>query len=153
MQSSNAKGALVNIIDYETKQFEYLFPWVGVTAFASEEKHGEEYSSYEGSIVEGYVDSYASLLESKFDFDIEEARLITKEELTDSETFKCSEEENSCLESPYPWIYSTTYWSGSAYDTNYVWNVDSIGDFVDSNDNSDTEVGVRPVIVISKSVF
>ena len=150
MQSSKAKGAMVEI---DGENVNYLFPWIGVTAFASEEKHGEEYSSYEGSIVEGYVDTYASLLEDKYAVEIEEARLITKEELTDSETFKCSEEKNSCLESPYPWIYSTTYWSGSACGTNDVWDVGSNGNFGNDSYDNGNGGGVRPVIVISKSVF
>ena len=153
MQSSKAKGAIVNVIDWETEQFEYIFPWVGVTAFSSEEQHGENYSDYEGSIVEGYVNDYAELLESKFDVEIEEARLITKDELVDEDTFNCSEEEYSCLNSSYPWIYSTSYWSGSANDNIDVWIVDSIGGFGNNDYSDDDGFGVRPVIVISKSYF
>ena len=64
----------------EEELFDFIFPWVGVTAFASEEQHGTNYNDYNGSIVEEYVNDYAELLESKFDVEIEEARLITYED-------------------------------------------------------------------------
>ena len=84
--------------------------------------------------------------------DVVEARLITKDELT-SEEIGCSTGDYTCTGSAYPWIYSTSYWSGSAFNTNYVWYVDSNGDFGDSNFSNVFLSGVRPVIIISKSNF
>ena len=129
--------------------------WYGTTAFSSVSQKGANYSSYNGSIVEGYVNNYKNIIETNYGVDVVEARLITKEELTDSNTLKCSEDSYSCLNSSYPWIYSTSYWSGSAYDTDasHVWRVASNGDFIFSGYSNDQAVGVRPVIVISKSVF
>ena len=69
-------------------------------------------------------------------------------------TFGCNESEYTCTSSAYPWIYATTYWSGSANDDYYVWSVSSNGIFVDIGyDYDDFGDGVRPVITISKSLF
>ena len=53
----------------------------GITAFSSFEQKGENYSSYEGSIVEGYVNDYKTIIESEYGVEVEEARLIRKDEL------------------------------------------------------------------------
>ena len=117
----------------------------GTTAFSNTN------STYAGSIVEGYVNNYKTILEKDYGVDVVEVRLISYDELTDSETFACVE-YNSCS-SKYPWIYSTSYWSGSATDASYVWVVDSDGDFRYSAYGYDYDFGVRPVIIISKSNF
>ena len=118
----------------------------GTTLFSSSEVHGTNYSSYEGSIVEGYVNEYKSKLEA-IGAEIEEARLITKEEL---EGLGCSSSGYTCSSAP-SFIYSTSYWSGSANNTDDVWIVYSDADF-DSYPYTDYEdFGVRPVIGISIS--
>ena len=127
------------------------FPWYGTVAFATEDKHGTNYSDYNGSLIETYVNDYAVKLES-MGVNIESARLITKDELT-SDEIGCSDTGRTCTGSAYPWIYSTTYWSGSAYDTSYVWVVRSYGNFSYTRYDSDNDFGVRPVIIISKSIF
>ena len=124
-------------------------PIIGTTAFSSDSQKGTNYSDYNGSIVEGYVNNYKTILENDYDVDIVEARLITKEELT-SEEIGCSAESNTCINAP-SFIYSTTYWSGSAISTNVVWSV-----YIDGKLNIyafgyDNNFGVRPVIVLKKS--
>ena len=108
-------------------------------------------STYAGSIVEGYVNNYKTILEKDYGVDVVEVRLISYDELTDSETFACVEYD-SCS-SKYPWIYSTSYWSGSANNTDYVWYVFSNGYFGYNNYYDGNRFGVRPVIIISKSNF
>ena len=125
------------------------FPWYGTVAFATEDKHGTNYSDYSGSLIETYVNDYAVKLES-MGVNIESARLITKEELIG---LGCNDSEYTCTGTDYPWIYSTSYWSGSANDTYGVWIVRSIGTFGNYKYNNDHGVGVRPVIIISKSIF
>ena len=120
--------------------------WKGTTPFSSDEIHGTNYSSYEGSIVEGYVNEYKSKLEA-IGAEIEEARLITKEEL---EGLGCSSSGYTCNSAP-SFIYSTSYWSGSANDTNYVWYVSSRADFLYDYYTYSNFFGVRPVIGISIS--
>ena len=125
----------------------------GTTAFSSSTQKGTNYNDYSGSIVEGYVNNYKNILESEYGVDVVEARLITKEELT-SEEIGCSATSYSCTSSTYPWIYATTYWSGSAYGIGNVWYVVSKGYFNNSYDYSNNNnFGVRPVIVISKDYF
>ena len=120
--------------------------------FSNEEYNGANYNDYSGSLVEFYVNNYKLLLESKFDIKVADARLITKEELI-SEKIGCSESNTTCKDSPYEWIYSTSYWTQSTYLT-YLWYVYSHGFFGNfANYETDYAFGVRPVIVISKDSF
>ena len=118
----------------------------GTTLFSSSEVHGTNYSSYEGSIVEGYVNEYKSKLEA-IGAEIEEARLITKEEL---EGLGCSSSGYTCSSAP-SFIYSTSYWSGSAINARDVWCVNSNARFCSGDYASINSFGVRPVIGISIS--
>ena len=124
----------------------------GITMFSNGSQKGDYFSDYNGSLVELYVNDYKSLLENKFGVEILEARLITKEELTDSNTFACSETNNTCSNSPYEWIYGTSYWTSSIFNTDYIWAVTSFKRFESYNYDYDY-FGVRPVIVISKNEF
>ena len=128
-----------------------LTEWYGTTAFSSATQKGTKYSDYNGSIVEGYVNNYKTILENDYDVDIVEARLITKDEL-ESEDIGCDSSNHTCNAAP-SWIYSTTYWTGSANDDFSVWYVFSDGGFYSSSYISDGDIGVRPVIIISKSLF
>ena len=119
--------------------------WYGTTAFSNTG------TAYAGSIVEGYVNAYKTIIEEDYGIPVEAARLISYVELTDSETFACVEYAN-CSDK-YPWIYSTSYWSGSAVDTDVVWYVYSNGYFGFDIYNLCNGLGVRPVIIISKSLF
>ena len=124
----------------------------GTTAFSSPTQKGTNYSDYSGSIVEGYVNNYKTILEEDYGVDVVEARLITKDELT-SDEIGCSDTNYTCKRSAYPWIYSTSYWSGSARNSINVWRVDSNGPFSSLGYDSVNNFGVRPVIIISKSNF
>ena len=116
----------------------------GTTAFSNTS------STYAGSIVEGYVNAYKDILESEeYGIDVVEARLIIKEEL---EGLGCSSSSYSCSSAP-SWVDAISYWSGSAIDNDTVWIVDSVGDFAYNDYNFDYAIGVRPVIIISKSLF
>jgi hypothetical protein len=119
--------------------------WYGTTAFSNSS------STYEGSIVEGYVNNYKTILESDYGVDVVEARLISYDELIDSKTFACLEFDY--CSNKYPWIYSTSYWSGTAIDTYCVWSVFSDGAFDGGSYDDVNQFGVRPVIIISKSNF
>ena len=125
-------------------------PWYGTVPFATADKHGTNYSDYSGSLIETYVNDYEVTIKA-MGVNVESARLITKDELVN--TFGCNESRYTCTGSAYPWIYATSYWSGSAYDSYNVWRVDSNGDFVRVSYDYDYVAGVRPVIIISKSLF
>ena len=129
----------------------------GTTPFSSATQKGTNYSSYNGSIVEGYVNNYKTLLESKYNINIVEARLITINELKDPNTFACEfddTEDPNCINSPYPWIYATTTWTGTAYSEKYIWELDSFGDIIKYEyDYGGFWIGVRPVIVVPKNAI
>ena len=127
-------------------------PYKGTTAFSSDTQKGTNYSDYSGSIVEGYVNNYKNILESEYRVDVVEARLISYDELT-SDEIGCSDTDYTCTGSAYPWIYSTSYWSGSASNTDFVWVVYSNDDLNDIGYDDHFSFGVRPVIVISKDYF
>ena len=121
--------------------------WYGTTAFSNID------STYAGSIVEGYVNNYKSILESDYGVDVVEARLITKDELI-NDGIGCSVFSWNCTSSDYSWIYSTSYWSGSFSDKDGVLIVSSDGNFYyNSLYSTDNNFGVRPVIIISKDYF
>ena len=125
-------------------------PRNGITPFSSSTQKGEKNSSYVGSIVESYINNYSDILLNEYGIVINEARAITYDELTDTNTFKCT--SSSCFKCPYEWIYSSTYWTSTAKDDNYVWRVGYGGIFFASPYNL-ISIGVRPVIVISKDYF
>ena len=133
---------------------------IGYTENSNIRRGTTEYSdgeiTYSGSIVEGYVNNYKNILESYYNIDILEARLLTMNELIDPNTFNCYDGNGrvgTCTNSNYPWIYSTSYWTMTPIsDTEpYIWFVRSDGIFGFLGDCVyDTNLGVRPVIVISR---
>ena len=140
-QNQNARG-----------WFDGASVWYGTTAVSSYTQKGTNYSDYSGSIVEGYVNAYKNILEGEeYGIDVIEARLISYDELTDSKTFSCK--EHDYCSDKYPWIYSTSFWSGSAYNFNSVWSLASDGYLTYYTYNRNFNFGVRPVIIISKSYF
>ena len=126
----------------------------GTTKFSNTNYWSSTVSSYpayvydSNSTLYSYVENYKTYLSTLGVTPIE-ARLITYEEL---ESLGCSGSDNSCSEAP-EWVYATTYWSGSAYTSSYVWLVYSDGSFVNSYYGIGNSRGVRPVITISKSLI
>ena len=128
------------------------YPHRGITAFSSEEQKGTNYSDYNGSLIEEYVNNYKNILESYFGVKVIEARLITLDELVDPNTFACSLDDCSCRNSRYHWIYSTSYWTSVVYDADEVWSVYADGEFHYYYETclNAIDLGVRPVIVVPK---
>ena len=115
----------------------------GVTEFSTNS------TSYTGSIAETYVNNYKEIIEED-GIDVVEARLISYNELVESNTFGC-EEDDYCY-TTNTWIYLTSYWTGSSQ-SNRVWRIYKGGAFALSPYSYDNTFGVRPVIVISKDYF
>ena len=124
------------------------YPYIGVTQFSSSSQKGTKYSDYSGSIVESYVNNYRNILEVEYGLDVVEARLITKEELT-NENIRCVESNSKCNAAP-TFIYSTSYWVGTAYNENKIFAVTSSGNLYNYYYSEEESLGVRPVIVIPK---
>ena len=112
-------------------------------------EYGTGYPAYvydDNTTIKTYVDDYAEYLE-ELGLTIEEARLIKQEELV---SLGCDADAHTCSTSEHEWLYTTIYWSGSAYSDITVWGVHCDG-FFGIRYNFDYCVGVRPVIVISSS--
>ena len=120
------------------------------TAFSSTGYWSSTVSSYpayvydSNSTLYNYVENYRTYLESQ-GAEIEEARLIKKEEL---EALGCSSSDYSCSSAP-SWVYATRYWSGSASSSIYVWSVRSRGDFSCHDCSYGDIFGCRPVITLT----
>ena len=127
------------------------FLYKGTTPFSTTSNMGVVYNDYVGSLVEDYVINYKNNLEEKFDISINEARLVTMADITVDDSFACS--SSSCKNSPYPFIYATSYWLGDPRSTRYVYYVDSDGKLYNSHHSTKNMLGVRSVIVISKNYF
>ena len=74
-------------------------------------------------------------------------RLLTFEEAT---SLGCDANENTCPQDSF--ITDTSFWLGSAYGDDGVWDVNGSGsNFYDCSYDGDNYYGVRPVIEISTS--
>ena len=126
----------------------------GTTKFSNTNYWSSTVSSYptyvydSNSTLYSYVENYKTYL-STLGVTPTEARLITKEEL---EGLGCIVSSGSCSGAP-SWVYSTTYWSGSANLSRYVLSVDSNGTFSLHDYSDNGSYGCRPVITISRSLI
>ena len=101
----------------------------------------------ENSSLYQYVSAYETYLKEN-GVGSASATLISYEQL---DYLQCSGDDNLCSDAP-TWVYSTSYWTGSAYSADLVWTVTSHGTFGGGGyDNFDNDCGVRPVITISTS--
>lgn len=124
--------------------YEYdAYPVIATTKFSNSG------SNYNGSIVEEYVNNYKIEIE-KLGIVVEEARIITYEELTNSNTFNCMIDYG--CSNKYTWIYTSSYWVGSA-DSNTIYGLLEDNVFVPVNYSDLKRFGVRPVITIAKQYF
>ena len=129
-------------------------PYIGVIPFSDTnywESYTNEYPSYvynENSNAYQYVENYKTYLE-RLGVVINEARLISSDELVDK--LGCNKYAMVCsgLEE---WITSTVYWAGSAYSMDNIWRVPA-NSVYDSNSYTYNSLGVRPVIVMPKSML
>ena len=120
---------------------------MGVLPFSNDYIKGVNYSDYSGSKVEYYVNNYKNKLK-EFGVNIIDARLITAQELMDQQTFKCVYLEGCSTD--YPWIYATSYWTGTPTNDTNLWGVGADNTFEDYI-YYQTRLGVRPVIIMDKN--
>ena len=92
-----------------------------------------------------YVEGYKTKL-TGYGVTIKDARLLTYEEAIDP-SIGCDASNYSCPTNGF--IRNTTFWIGAAYNKIAAWRVDTDGFFSGRYDN-EGEIGVRPVIVVSK---
>ena len=120
----------------------------GTTPFSSTSYWSSIVSSYSAyvynsnSSIYNYVENYKTYLQNQ-GVEIEEARLIKEMEL---DALGCG--EKGCLEAP-DWVYSTSYWAGFAFNTKFIYAVDTNGSYRTFSFSNDYTVGVRPVIIFN----
>jgi len=119
----------------------------GVVAFSNSN------TSYSGSIVEEYVNNYSEYL-SSLEVTPISSRLIKEEDLRRLGCIIYLEPlpDGYCSNS-YDWLYSTSYWTQSTFIEGEVISVNSSGSIGSFPYDFFGVMGVRPVIVISKSNF
>ena len=118
------------------------FPLIGTTVFSTTD------STYSGSIVEAYVDNYASYL-TGLGANVNKVRLITVEEL---KVLGCNMVDYTCNRE-FSFVYSTTYWTGTSYDYDQIYAVSSTNLLGAPYYYLSNQLGVRPVIEIALSEF
>jgi hypothetical protein len=94
--------------------------------------------------IKTYVDEYVEYLEAQ-GVSVT-GRLIKQEELV---SLGCNVSNHRCSSAP-AWVYQTSFWSGSAYDSIGVWDVITSGQFNYYTFYYSNSLGVRPVIILEK---
>ena len=128
-------------------------PLIGIKSFSNTNYWSSTINSYpayvynENSQSYENIENYKSYLEG-LGTKINEARLITIEEL---EELGCSTTTNIC-DSSVNWIYTTTYWTGTASSSSGMWRIRSDG-ILGRNTYTNKDSGIRPVIVIDRSLI
>ena len=141
IQDSTARGWVLDADEF-----------IGTVMFSENEYWLGSFSTYPAYVYNSnselftYVENYKNYL-SLFNVNIENARLISLEEL---ESLGCV--GSSCEDAP-KWVYSTSYWAGTARDAYSILEVDSGAYCGAIEPYAEDNFGVRPVIVISKDYF
>ena len=111
-------------------------------------EYGSSYPAYvydSNSNLYVHVENYKNYL-SSIGASINKARIMTYEEAIN---FGCQPSGN--CSSSYPWIYSTTYWIGSAYNSDTMWRISTNNLLDKDKDYYDVARGIRPIIEIDTS--
>lgn len=147
IQNSDAIGFISN--DKPIKavtEFSATTYWQEETTYPSEVYNQKDENGNYMSTVMNYVNEYKEYLEKQGAV-INDARLLTYGEATekgcvfDLPTFTCSAAPE--------WIYSTSFWLGTAYNNSTLWSIWSHSSFVNNYYNGIfLRLGVRPVIEV-----
>ena len=122
----------------------------GGTTFSNDYQKGSRYSSYTGSLVQGYTNNYKILLERIFGIELAGAGALDYYVMTDQTVFACATEEECAVK--YPWMFTTSYWGTNAYGDTAAFGVLSSGSYGGYN-YLEGRLGVRPVIFVNKAYF
>ena len=114
-------------------------------------KYGTSYPVYvfdSNSNLYSPLNNYETYLKSTLGKSSVTTKLITYEDLIN---LGCNSDDNTCASAPY-WIYSTKYWTGSAYNNNKLWGITASNNISYTYfNNPKAGRGLRPVITIKKS--
>jgi surface protein len=150
IQNPKAKGALLD------ENFKNVIEDYGAITFSSNNYWSEYYGSNYPRYVYSYfyssdiivpLSNYTSYLNDS-GLLVLDNRPISIEELIE---LGCDASNATCLTSPYEWLYSTTYWTGSASDSYALYTVYNVGYVLSAGYDVDHGGGIRPVITIPTS--
>ena len=141
LQDSTMKGWLSGQKRKGTVAFSNSWYFKDTFASYPVDKNGKSYVYDSNSNLYTYVNKYKELLGNTDK--VSEVSLASYEDITALWSNK----------SNYKWLYSTSFWFGSAYGASRgtVWTVDTDGDFYDYYYSTSVMCGVRPVITIDMS--
>ena len=147
-QSQQAKGCIYgDSTCYGTVAFSATVYWGTSTT-------RPEYVYNKNSNLYSYVSEYERILKEELNVKSAKATLIRNQQLADlgCDYLKELGDGYGELENPTPeWVYSTSYWTGSAVFEHYLLCMESGFNYMDPE--YDDRVGVRPVVTISTSEF
>ena len=118
-------------------------------------KYGTSYPVYvfdSNSNLYSPLNNYETYLKSTLGKSSVTTKLITYEDLIN---LGCNSDDNTCASAP-DWLFSSRYWTGSAYNNNRLWDITSLSSssrkisYTYFN-NPKVGLGLRPVITIKKS--
>ena len=114
-------------------------------------KYGTSYPVYvfdSNSNLYSPLNNYETYLKSTLGKSSVTTKLITYEDLID---LGCNSDDNTCESAPN-WLFSSKYWTGSAYDENRLLDITSSNKISYTYfNNPKVACGLRPVITIKKS--
>ena len=169
-QSSEVRGWVSGEIRYGTAAFSTTNYWYGGGGLKSEYGTSSTASVYDPINYAGapvpdangsptnpnysiayYVEAYKTIL-TGYGTTIKDARLLTVTEATDS-SIGCDRNNFNCPTNGF--ITNTSFWLGSTKNSagyyDFMYHIDSNGEFTSGSYYSSSYYGVRPVIVLSKS--
>ena len=101
-----------------------------------------------GYTISYFVEEYARKIAEIGGFENVEGRLLTHEETI---FFGCEELSETCKDLAPSWLYSSSYWLGSAIGSTFIKVIQSTGNYYEYEFFETEEYGVRPVLKILAS--
>lgn len=140
IQGQDILGFKDNFPTYGNVSFSTTNYWNGTIGFIYNEN----------SLISQYLDSYKKYLLDRTKMSEVLVTLLSSEQ---ANMLGCNINTNTCLNSPYSFLYNTSYFLGSSANANDIYVIEANGNYTVTNYNNSNYFGVRPVITIKKQVL
>ena len=130
--------------------------WYGTDINTPDPNYGSSYPTdvyNENSVVYQYVDTYKNYLEDTNGITITDARILSGDEVLALGCLKSTCFNDGILVNGREWIFDTSYWLSTARNGRSAWMMFAFGFIYQEGGSTDVMAGVRPVIVVPKSIF
>lgn len=142
--------------EYDSTSYGYWTSSLSPYSLLSE--YGTSYPTWiynDNATIKSYVDNYESILENRYGVSVNSARLIKLEKVT---SLGCNTENGTCLTDEFinnnrTWLLNTSFWTGTAYNNVSVRRISDIGVLGANQFYADDRRGLRPLIIVPKSIF